>query len=155
MLYQTTEQEIIKLFEIYQELKEFINSIENAKKYLLNNNITRKTNSYTILKLDASTYNNFRKVYKIMFNEMIDRTQLNKFVLLYQEYSNKYMINIDDTKIYLRNRNNKILILDEFEKKMDTIIFNNVIFYDLKEIIKTILYNKLNNIQITNFYFNN
>ena len=155
MLYQTTEQEIIKLFEIYQELKEFINSIENAKKYLLNNNITRKTNSYTILKLDTSTYNNFRKVYKIVFNEMIDRTQLNKFVLLYQEYSNKYMINIDDTKIYLRNRNNKILILDEFEKKLDTMIFNNVIFYDLKEIIKKILYNKLNNIQITNFYFNN
>jgi len=154
MFYQTQDREIIELYEIYNELKIFINSIENAKEYLINNDITRQTNSYTILKADKPTYNNFKKVYKIVFNDMIDRAGLNKFCLLYQEYTNKYMINLDDTKLYLRNRNDKILTLEQFENLSLSNIFKGYIFDDLKEIIKKMIKAKLSNNEITPFYYN-
>jgi len=154
MLYQTQDQEIIELYEIYNELKLFINSIENAKEYLINNNITRQTNSYTILKADKPTYNNFKKVYKILFYDMIDRTGLNKFVKLYQEYTNLYMVNLDDDKLYLRNRNDKILKLEQYETLSISNIFKGYIFENLKEILKKLIKAKISNKEITPFYYN-
>lgn len=152
MHFNTHDQEIIQLYNLYNELKLFISQIKNAKKYLLNNNITRCTNSYTILKADKATYTNFKKVYNIVFNGMIDRCGLNNFILLYQEYINKYMINLDNNKIYLRNRNDKtILTLEQFEKLSLSNIFQGFIFDNLKEILKKLIKAKISNLDITPF----
>ena len=144
-IYETENQEIIDLNNLYIEVKKFITSFENLKLLFKENYNLKQTKSYIVFEGSTSNHQNFLKVYKI-FMSGINIIEYQKYLNQCEIYNNLYCLNFLDGNVYKRTEN----LMEHYELKncCPTSIFEIKHIKLLKNILKVLIKTKLNNITI-------
>ncbi len=144
-IYETENQEIIDLNNLYIEVKTFILKFENLKLLFKEHHNLKQTKSYTVFEGSTSSYQNFLKVYKI-FISGINTIEYQKYLNQCQIYNDNYCLNFVDGKLYKRTE--KLMEHYELKNCSPTSIFEIKHIKLLKKILNVLIITKLNNITI-------
>ena len=151
-IYETENKEIIDLYNLYIEVKDFITSFENKKQlFKTHYNIKQKSiHNYAILPNQKSNYNNFYKVYK-MFMEGIDKVEYQKYLNISQIMSNIYYYSNYDKSVCLwdnTRERSKCRTIEEIQNLSATGLFKCDDVIHLRNTLKAILKLMLNNMEV-------
>ncbi len=152
-IYNTDKLEIIELHNLYMEIKNFITYFKNTKQlFTTHYNIVQKNNqTYIVFPGDNSSYNNFRKVYKL-FISGIDLTRYQKYLNCYQIFKRNYCYNELNNEIYSKGNTDckyNFNSIEELQKSSESYkLFNCCHIIELKTMLKAIIKHKLNNLEI-------
>lgn len=141
-VFETSNNLIISYYSDYQRIKQLIKDMEMLKTYLLENNIIKQSESYTVLKHDKFSYSYSLKLNKLLLKEYITTNQQEIYLDITDKYYNYvYNINNNNEIVNLVNSRNLYNLTDLTQFRMNKLL-------ELKYIIKTLIKTELNNKRI-------
>ena len=146
-IYQTENEEIINIYNLYLRVKNFIVEFENKKNNFINYYGITYSNTYYKYPNGKYGYNSSSTIANKFFNEVEKEfnEEYIKILNLNDIYNTIYFNNILDNNLYMKKGNLNIKTYNNFDK------FHNNILKKFKSLLKKILYYKLNNKEILNF----
>ena len=137
-IYNTTDENIISIYNDYVNIKQIITRMKMLKNKLLAEKIIKESNSYIVLANDKFSYTSSSKLTKVLIKDYISNDHRT-----YHDIDKKYYkYNIRDEVMYHDNDDTYIQFIDT----IGTFRFNDM--YELKYKLKRLLKCKLLNINI-------
>lgn len=137
MIFHTEDEQILTMFNHYEELKKLISKIEELHKYLLDNRIVKRSNSYIVLSGDKFNYGSYSKFKKLLFKEFLSMKDIEPYLIL-KTMCLRYLEDLETNElVYITDMNfcTKAII----EQIKDDIASQSNYIYELKRMVKRVL----------------